>query len=66
MGALAKHIDVAEATVQSWRRNLGRSEKKANKEAGTALSVFVWDAANERYDVPGEMVKAISATDFGS
>src|ERR1700733_11547634 len=33
---LAAHMGVFEKTVQSWRRNLGRSQPRANSACGTA------------------------------
>ena len=61
IAALAAHMGVAEPTVQSWRRNLGRSEKQANEACGTSMTVFNWDAFNQRYQVPARLAAAILA-----
>lgn len=62
IAALAIHMGVAEKTVQSWRRNLGRSERKANEACATSLTVFAWDAFNQRYQVPARLAAAILST----
>jgi hypothetical protein len=56
---LADSMGLPEAKVQSWRRNLGRSEAQANSACGTHLSVFVWDGAVSRYRVPPPLAEVI-------
>lgn len=63
IGELARHMGVPEKTVQSWRRNLGRSQPKANAACGTDFHIFVWDDSTGRYVVPPALAEAILATE---
>jgi hypothetical protein len=56
-------MGIPEATVQSWRRNLGRSQPKANAACGTDFNVFDWDAGTQRYTVPPRLAEAILAAE---
>ncbi len=59
LGHLAEQMGTPESKVQSWRRNLGRSERKANEACGTSLEIFVWDGAAHLYCVPAALREAI-------